>query len=366
MYIKARLSFFLAFAASTYSAAQLKPIVHELPNSHELELTVVNVGTSPLPFQALRVRLGLKNTSKNKLGPLWALDESFGAMIKTPGSESFRAAHDYHQRHSIFVGSGTTPRQRTNSYTELELRPNDETLVSFAFGADWGDDRKTSRPLFDQPGEYQVKCYSSVVQTPWLEKVIKVQVQEPKGADRVVHDMLAADNALACALMSPQLIPAKDLIDKLTQIVEKHGKSSYADYARFALARAYFGGNEVNKGISLLQATALSPFAYQPNVLIALRIRLRDENESKKIADWLNREHFDAIEWLEVVPSAVRERVRERSRDLRALINSEPPPPDDVRKVLSRQLFDNESEENITRLCAEEWRAFRIRPAPKK
>jgi len=345
------------------------------------------VGVAPCPFQAARIRVTVRSIGKEPVGPI-VVDDSAGIyLIKGPSETDYKKAWGSRLVRDISRGTHDTARELNNVRYPIFLKRGDACSATCPSAAEWKNEsgnwlsNNVGKPLFTKGGAYSIKCRYILEAKPdgsyrYAETTLSIQVREPEGDDKLIYAVLEKNARLASAVMSPQHVPDKDLVDKLSEIVDKYPKSSYVDYARFALARAYFAGNyqlefnreeRVAKGISLLQATAASPFAYQPNVLMVLRNHLRDEAETKKITDWLNREHYDAIEWLEEVPAilggAVRERVRERSRDLRALINGEPPPPEDVRKVLARQLFENESEENIARLCGEEWRAYRIRPA---
>jgi hypothetical protein len=69
-----------------------------------------------------------------------------------------------------------------------------------------------------------------------------VEVKEPQGDDKKVWELLQKDEQLAGALMCPVDAPSDDVRPKLIQLLKDYPKSSYAPYARFALARHYFNG----------------------------------------------------------------------------------------------------------------------------
>jgi len=346
-----------------------------LPDPNALTLKVDVLEPHPLPFQAIRLRVRLSNTGEKDVGPLYPVDSNLGVLLKGPGQEEFRPIADTHQS-SVNPGfSGTTARGQMNDSMRLILHPGFETSVSFSFAADWGRGRDAVKPIIGVPGSYVVKCYYSGVKRPYLEQVGQIKVLEPSGADKTVFEMLSLNKSLAAALMSPRLVPEKELVEELSRIVERHSESSYAAYAKFALARALLFGKydhpslageaRDGKALSLLQEASLDRFPYHTHVLVALRDHLRKHDATAKTIDLLNREHPDAMEWLEEAAKSQRQNVMDliekRRKDLRDIIFNDPPLPEAVLKPLTREFSEINSKENISKLCAVKWTPFRVR-----
>jgi hypothetical protein len=133
-------------------------------------------------------------------------------------------------------------------------------------------------------------------------------VSEPKdGTDIAVYRLLAANPDLAWTF----LLPITTRFDRpdtrlLERIVRDYPKSSYTDYARFALARAYVGGTfdastapdtAKEAAIALLQKIDYKTFAHGPSALI-LWLKIAPEKDRDRIRKQLDTEFADSFEWL--------------------------------------------------------------------
>jgi hypothetical protein len=72
--------------------------------------------------------------------------------------------------------------------------------------------------------------------------MVTVVVNEPQGDDRIICDLIREDRHLADAIISPVHVPDPETVETLEDILRRFPSSSYADYARFALARAQVMG----------------------------------------------------------------------------------------------------------------------------
>jgi hypothetical protein len=204
-----------------------------------------------------------------------------------------------------------------NARAPLYLGPGEQTSVSFALGLQWREiigGRQVGGPhipLFPEAGEYWLKCEYAGVKTE-----LKVEVREPKGEDRAVYEALQKNPSLAAALLDYLHPPEAALIPKLEAIVELFPESSYAGYARFALARFHLKGNgfpldqtpNVSR-VALAKATdqleqiypdRRSAAAYYPNAMIAMKAADLRFYEVNFIAARLSDHYWDSVEYLEL------------------------------------------------------------------
>ncbi len=122
---------------------------------------------------------------------------------------------------------------------------------------------------------------------------------------------LVDDSALAAAMVSPvtrsDRVPHEPTIRSLERIVLRYPRSSYADYARFALARTYLKGNDKateaseeqkTAAIALLESINAREFAYGADVLLLLESIIGDTKKGDKLRAALRADYADAIEWI--------------------------------------------------------------------
>jgi hypothetical protein len=200
-----------------------------------------------------------------------------------------------------------------------------------------------ARPLFSEPGRYTIKClvgFGAYEPGHRLEQVIDIVVGTPQGDDAAILQLLKQDEALAFVLMRPVDRPEETLIPKLKDLIEQFPKSSYADYARFALARGYWRGIGVhppsrrvatalaadqlqkiveNRWDATLKKVVPSRFAYLPNALILWKLAepLGREDTLRR----LDRVFPDAAEWLEEVAASLMPSNSEGRKDVEFLLN---------------------------------------------
>lgn len=285
-------------------------------NPKDIEMKVELVGEPPLPFQPVRLRVSIRNVSKNRLGPrLGPVDDCRDALIRGPRDDRYEPA----QAGLSFSATTTTSACYTmNRRAPLYLEPGEQTSVSFALGRRRVEVGTGVVPqprdisLFPEPGEYWLKCsYCKDI-----EKQLEVRVREPQGADRAIYEVLRKNPQLAAALLEGVRPPEEALVPKLEAIVELFPESSYAGYARFALARFHLKGNgfplehppNVTRVALAKAATQLEQIypdpriagAYYPNAMIAMKAADLRFYEINMIAGRLVDNSRDSVEYLEL------------------------------------------------------------------
>jgi hypothetical protein len=219
-------------------------------DSKDMTLKLEVVGSAPLPYQAIRLQMTLHNISSNTLGPIQSIDRCAGAWVKRPTENDFSGYRgsirmfDSERPHNI------TNTQHINYQGPLRLKPGEESSASFVVAAEWLDRQGQLHPsgtgiaIFSKPGIYVIKGFYLIdgQKEKWIEAITEVEVKEPQGDDKKVWELLQKDEQLAGALMCPVDAPSDDVRPKLIQLLKDYPKSSYAPYARFALARHYFNG----------------------------------------------------------------------------------------------------------------------------
>jgi hypothetical protein len=273
-------------------------------NAKDVQLSLSLVGQPALPYEPIRVRLTLKNVSRARVGPMVRIEDFGSFEIKGPGDKHFKMP-------SWELSDPDQPiPDMPDQHADAPniLGPGEQTSVSFAFAADWDkrDERcRNGCPLTPEPGDYTIKCSFDidVKKKTLVEKTLDIEVRKPKTADdAAVYDMLKKDPALAGAIMQSVGAPDKDTVAKLEQLLVHHKRSTYADYARFAVAR--YGVRSKDEqlyadAVKELKSLAGRDFAYRPNAIIALiKTGPQDLDDLKAL---MNREYFDSIEWLEFV-----------------------------------------------------------------
>ncbi len=259
----------------------------------------------------------------------------------------------------------------------LVLDPGERHYVSFAVAAEWevkwiieGKKQQAvnhGKSIFPEPGNYSVKC-AYLFEGVRLEQTIQIDVRAPKDENESVFQLLQKDPLLASALMCPLDVPQEALIPKLKDIIERFPKSSYTDYARFALARGYWGGSGVypfsRRVAAALAADQLekvvanlrwepklkklvpNSFAYLPDALVLFK--WAEPAARMGVLRKLDREFPDAIVWLEEVASS--------------LGSGEPEKRQLVELILNRKIPDDPAE--VRAFIIEGWRSYR-KKAPR-
>lgn len=273
------------------------------------------------------------NIGKKRIGPLDPIDECSGdKAIKRPNANSYQDISGsflpINESWTSWMGSCAFQNQQAEPWF---LEPGERMSVSDPIAAQWQNRRgwipfDKVEALFSKPGVYSIKYTCRVAGSTVLyvekqpdpevvvESTLDIVVREPKGDDKIVCDLLAKNPVLAATLMMainipPDLygkpVPDPAVIPAIKNIIEKHPKSSYADYAHFALARWHLTQNKNADAIAELELIQAHDWAYQPNVLVMLRKLLeagdllKDSPKLKEIDAIMNRRHPDAGEWLE-------------------------------------------------------------------
>jgi hypothetical protein len=273
-------------------------------DERDLEVKLELVGSPPAPLQAIRVRLSVRNVSDRKLGPLMPVDSVYGALIKGPSDDGFRSAPRSVRAFGGFgfIGEGGTGREQRNRKAPLFLEPGEQTSVTWAFAAGWKrkDSQWIAEPIFSEEGKYRVKAFYPRASQKYIERVITIEVPAPQGDDAKIVSALQKQPDLLSTLLN-QFDPApKDVAAELVGLVRLYPKSSYAPYARLALARFRMNqGSEVQFAAAATELEEILhvPFAYQPNAW--MRLAKADENKRERVNAYMNLEHRDALEWLE-------------------------------------------------------------------
>ncbi len=214
----------------------------------DVKLTVEQIGAQVHPFQAVRLRLILENVSKKRIGRLQPIDDFPWMYIKGPDDSDYKIFSNYLVIRDRLVLRNFPARERLNGVVPLFLDPGEKTSVSFAFAAQWPWPSRwqlhLAKPIFPVPGGYLIKCLYPInsKKEKFFEANTIVAVHVPKGQDGIVFSMLEKDPQLAGALMQPIDPPDKRMFEKIKSIGEQYPKSSYANYAHFALARGYLAG----------------------------------------------------------------------------------------------------------------------------
>ena len=151
--------------------------------------------------------------------------------------------------------------------------------------------------LFDEPGRYFLK-----VGYPYGDSDLFTQVEfnviPPPAADVPIVALLREDAALRRAIVSKTETADADVCDRLEKLVAKYPRSTYSDYARFALARAALAAGDKPKARKLLEQIDADYFPHGPQVLLALSDLLSpDEAEARTaIARKLAQQYPHAVE----------------------------------------------------------------------
>jgi len=279
-----------------------------------LELKSAVVGRSPLPFQAVRVRASLENHSKKTVGGIDLIGLDYPG-IRAPGEENFCGIgfSVTQSPHADYLPPGSRPGGFMLTVQDsLLLKPGESETTVLPLPAGFGE-----RPYFGIPGNHllRAKYYPDPENHDPTEAIVSdtltIIVHEPRDQEAAVHNLLRDKPGLAQEMMSA-CTSSKRLSDEATvrdleQVVEKYAKTTYADYARFALARTYLGGvqkarsataEKKAKALPLLEAIDLKAFPYASTVLLWIKIVRNSPENSARIEARLEEEFADDLTWL--------------------------------------------------------------------
>jgi len=179
------------------------------------------------------------------------------------------------------------------------FRPADLHSVTLVMAV--GNVPVARRPyLFDRPGRFLLRCAYVTMgdhDHPVASAEIPVDVREPAGDDARAWAFLQRHPEAVPALLGVLDAPSRDTLDTAEAIRRNFPRSTYADYARLAIARYHWGSNgawplniyqTVDPAARASTVAALSEidapdFPYRPNALILL-LRALDETDPKRSA----------------------------------------------------------------------------------
>lgn len=217
-----------------------------------LQMRLSQCSNDPLPLQACRLRLVVKNRSARPVGGLAAALPLYFS-VQGPEDRELKRVHDgilsLGQERS-WTGSGGPARDRT-----FRLEQGEEISITFSLAVDWradGFNRAKQRHLFPTSGSYVVQVLFPI-QYPakhplrydpsrFLRAQITIEVQRPKGDDEMAFMYLRDHPDTVYAMLSTIGEPHARIVPRLEQLVKQFPKSTYADYARWALARKQLRG----------------------------------------------------------------------------------------------------------------------------
>ena len=203
----------------------------------------------PLPFQTVRLRAMLRNTSGEDLGPVCPIEEaSVLTLTGGPGRRPYpRLQPRLYVRDIVgdaIVGLNVSRKAFT---VPINLADKESIQTSKTLALVSNEDEQYMRfppdhSLFVDGGEYTVTISYGRHDEPKRTARITIHVREPRGDDAKICEQLSADEKLAVVMASPVHMPDEDQLPLLIELVERFPNSSYADYARFAIARWHMMG----------------------------------------------------------------------------------------------------------------------------
>jgi len=297
------------------------------PPPEGLQLLVQKVGPDPLPYQAVRLRLTLRNDGKKEVADL-LLPEGTSILtgIKGPKDADFLSTGLKGRR----GGVGLLPRSRSDfrnhdlvfETQRLTLKPGEQDSVVGAFVRPASPDELA---LLLQPGEHTLRLeywqkYSASFDLK--PATVQVKVAEPKGADAEVCKLLdklratkrdVVDSFMAAIYYRD--CPEAETVPFLESIVTKYPKSSYADYARLILAHHHLEGQDpdgkqkkdipkadIDAAVAYLNAINVKDFPYAADALLFLRTihrwRTGDQRQVGQIEARLAAEFPEDVAWI--------------------------------------------------------------------
>ena len=272
-------------------AVALSSATLQAAKPHKWAVVNEQVGPIPLPFQAAIVRRSHRNLGKHEIEAEYPYCGVI-PLFRRPGDADFRELGALDGRiHGLVSGNKEVP---------LSLRPGFQASIVVRVGLRY---HRRWEPVFTEPGTYTLQFYSG--------EQLEILVDKPRGADKVICNLLRTNPSLAEAVHSYHEIPEEDLVTPLRRIVNLNPKSSYADYARYALARWYTWREynwsapkipvEDRQRVAALLSSIDERFAYAPHALI-LRFHVLQSMhspEADEVLATLEQVHFDSSEYLD-------------------------------------------------------------------
>lgn len=267
------------------------------------EIVAEQIEPIPLEYQAAVFRLTVRNKSSDTVPAPYPERSAGLTHIRDPGADEFREIRG----DAIRAGRPTPDSsvlEQANVRVPLQLPPGYGSSVTVTFAARWSRGEMT--PLLPYAGTYSVKFYEL--------GAYDVVVRAPEGDDKLIRDLLHANPPLAAAMLSPINRPPEELVKPLQRLLKLYRESSYANYARYALARYYAGyyGSPALRGTtederiaasSLLSEIDVRNFAYGANAMM-LDVMVQEALKRERARDVDARlkelfpDSFDYLDWL--------------------------------------------------------------------
>lgn len=285
-----------------------------------LALKLEHVSAPLLPFQAVRLRATLRNDGKKRIGPLEVIYP--WTHVNGPGDAAYTELEMLPDKANAALMPSAVSVMIQKAPVHLD--PGEELSVSYSLAAKLSEPKRPAVPAFAEPGVYTLKWVCQVGGESH-EQTIEVVVREPDDKDKVLVQWLTKDRALAMCLLDFVNAPGDSQMAKLKDIAYRFPNSTYATYARFALARGYQAGkgfspfsrrvadamaaDQLDKVVerrSEIKDGARSPqpgFAFLPDALMLFSTVERVAKED--VARRLDREFPDALVVLEHVASSL-------------------------------------------------------------
>ena len=257
---------------------------------------------TPLPFQAAVFRRSVQNRSTRIVTAPYPEEGAIVRGFKGPDEEEFQPVEG-----EVLAGeplSSNAPLAGAKGPEPLNLPPEHECTISLTMAGVWlfEDD---CAPLFYEPGRFEVRFETG--------EPLTITVAAPQSDDKLIRDILAADPPLAAAMLSPTLylLPA-GARNKMQRIVSLYPASSYADYARFGLAR-FYSKTDRRKALEVSKEINPKKFAYGASVLVLRKSLERslapagNGATSDYIAKQLRESFTESYDYLEDLKSRLSE-----------------------------------------------------------
>ena len=260
------------------------------PSASELSMDAEVVGPAPLPYQAVRIAIRCTNLTDRPLGPIYPpyVARSLRSVERADSEEPgvIRGWVEQTKESEYFEDLGKRWRM-----DPTWLDSGKSVTASRSYAASWSRSSDLTS-LFDRPGSYTLR-FGYPPSRSKITTHIEVNVISPPKADQPIVALLRGDAPLRRAMLSKEDVPTGNVHQRLQQLVAQHPRSTYADYARFALARAAIAGGDTQQARALLEGIDAEHFPHGPQVLLALRDLLdpREQQLRLDIAQKLKR-HF--------------------------------------------------------------------------
>ena len=288
-----------------------------------LVLLVEKIGSDPVPYQAVRLRITLRNNGKKAVADLPLVESACGITgFQKPGQKQFSAIDT---NDKIILPRYELGRTRHHSLVaqnqRLVLKPGEEESIISSFA---GPVDKRSLALFPESGDYSLRLeYARTMNGGASVKpaLVHLTVRKLEGEDRAACSILENQRVKVTEDFTQSIIyreppPGFETHEALKKIIREHPKSSYANFGRFMEAQRLLQWNilggktpkempkaELDQAVAYLKAINLKQYPYGADALLLLRKineeYIGDAKEVKRIEAQLEAEFKDDLAWIE-------------------------------------------------------------------